>query len=54
MKQERDEDPIPSPDASEKCQDKKPWITPVVSESPVNELTGAAFSGTGTDNTSYS
>lgn len=54
MNPERDDDPIPSPDESEKCQDRKPWITPVVSESPVNELTGTGFTGTGADNTFYS
>ena len=36
-------------------QGKKPWITPVVSKSPVNELTAATFVlGAGGDNIVYS
>lgn len=33
---------------------KKAWVTPLVSESPVNECTQFGFTGTGGDNTSYS
>ena len=41
-------------DALEPRQDKKPWVTPVVSESPVNEMTAAAFVGVGVDGGFYS
>ncbi len=34
--------------------EKKIWVTPVVSESPVNDLTASGSTGTGGDNISYS
>ena len=41
-------------DDREPRQDKKPWVTPVVSESPVNELTTASFIPSGADGGFYS
>jgi hypothetical protein len=33
---------------------RKSWVTPVVSESPINELTAAGSTGNGQDNEFYS
>lgn len=54
MKHESRDEPNSSADERDQHQNRKPWITPVVSESPVNELTAAASAGTGTDNVIYS
>ena len=54
LKLESGEERIAVADEREPRQNKKPWVTPVVSESPVNELTASAFVGTGTDNIIYS
>jgi hypothetical protein len=34
--------------------EKKTWVTPVVSESPVNDLTASGSTGTGGDANNYS
>jgi len=34
--------------------ERKAWVTPIVSESPVNEFTQLTFAGTGTDGGLYS
>jgi hypothetical protein len=39
---------------SQDPQTKKAWVTPEVSESPVNELTLASFAGSGADAGVYS
>ena len=54
LKHESDETRISSAVEQEPRQDRKPWVTPVVSESPVNELTAAAFVGIGVDGGFYS
>ncbi len=54
LKHESDEKRISSAVEREPRQDRKPWVTPVVSESPVNELTAASFASIGTDNLFYS
>lgn len=41
MKHESNEELASNADEQEPRQDKKAWVTPVVSESPVNELTAA-------------
>ena len=38
----------------ERQPDRKTWVTPTVSESPVNDLTSAAFTGIGADGGFYS
>ncbi len=50
LKHESGEERTSIADERELGQDRKPWVTPVVSESPVNELTAlspifAAFDG---------
>ncbi|AFY62670.1 hypothetical protein [Synechococcus sp. PCC 6312] len=35
-------------------QAKKAWVTPAVSQSPVNEFTQASFAGSGADGGFYS
>ena len=54
MDREGTEAGIPRIDGDEQPQDKRAWVTPVVSESPVNELTASGFSGKGSDNQQYS
>ena len=54
LKHESRDEPNSSAGEREQRQDRKPWITPVVSESPVNDLTAASFLPTGTDAAIYS
>ena len=54
LKLENSDERISIADEREPRQEKKPCVTPVVSESPVNELTAAAFVGVGGDNMFYS
>jgi hypothetical protein len=54
LRHESGEERIAIADEREVHQDRKPWVTPVVSESPVNELTAASFLGVGADNVFYS
>ena len=54
LKHESVEERISTADERELREDRKPWLTPVVSESPVNELTAQTFGGIGADNAFYS
>jgi hypothetical protein len=54
LKYENSEERIPGADERKPRQGKKPWITPVVSQSPVNEVTAAGLGGLTFDGTSYS
>jgi len=38
----------------ERKPERKAWVAPTVSESPVNDLTSAAFTGIGVDGGFYS
>jgi len=38
----------------ERQPDRKTWVAPKVSDSPVNDLTSAAFTGAGVDGGFYS
>ena len=49
MNDKIDEQRISAMDEAERISNRKVWITPVVSESPVNELTDLTFAGTGID-----
>jgi hypothetical protein len=55
LKNESREARIPTDNESRPRQGKRPWITPLVSTSPVNELTAATFIlGPGGDAVVYS
>lgn len=54
LKHESRDEPNSSTDERDQQQKRKPWITPVVSESPVNELTAASFTPGSTDAVFYS
>lgn len=41
-------------DERERPSDRKTWVAPQVSDSPVNDLTSSGFVGIGVDNAIYS
>ena len=54
MNEERPVESVSTVEEPEVPQEKKAWVTPAVSESPVNELTTAAPVGVGLDLGFYS
>lgn len=43
-----------APQPPQTLGERKTWVTPIVSESPVNEVTASTFGGTGADGGAYS
>jgi hypothetical protein len=54
LKYEQTEKRLPSANEREPRQGRKPWVKPVVSQAPINEVTAAGAGGLTFDGVSYS